>query len=154
VIRDLEIWVRGNSRSFKMVPFETLSVVYYSPSIVTLALSCISYEIKPNTYPLTFGAPVRRSPSQYCHPIRYRKTRIVGLSNGERNPEDMYNRLHTIRHVTDGWTDIFPRHSPRYAYAVKIVSMIFLWGLHKIDRKAIFVDNRDFSLPHLHSRPP
>ena len=33
---DLEIWVRGHSRSFKMVP---LGVVSYSPSTVTKALS-------------------------------------------------------------------------------------------------------------------
>jgi len=29
--RDLEIWVRGYSMSFKMVPFESLSTVFYSP---------------------------------------------------------------------------------------------------------------------------
>ena len=38
--RNLEIWVRGHSRSFKMVPFE--------PSVVTMALFGISYEIKPD----------------------------------------------------------------------------------------------------------
>jgi len=46
--RDLEIWVRDHSRSFKLVPFESLGAVFYSPSIVTMALSCISTEIKPD----------------------------------------------------------------------------------------------------------
>jgi len=32
----------------KMVPFESLSPVLYLPSIVTMALSCISSEIKPD----------------------------------------------------------------------------------------------------------
>ena len=43
--RDLETWVRGHSRSFKLVPFESLSAVSYSPSIVTMAISCIVCEI-------------------------------------------------------------------------------------------------------------
>ena len=33
--RDLEIWVIGHSRSLKQVSFECLSVVSYSPSILT-----------------------------------------------------------------------------------------------------------------------
>jgi len=45
---DLLIWVRGHSRSLKLVPFESLGAVFYSPSIVTMTLSCISYEIKPD----------------------------------------------------------------------------------------------------------
>jgi len=42
---DLEIWVRGHSRSYKPVPFDSLGVVSYSPSIVTMTLSCIICEI-------------------------------------------------------------------------------------------------------------
>jgi len=38
---DLKIWVRGHSRSFKLVPFESFGAVSYSPSIVTMAVSSI-----------------------------------------------------------------------------------------------------------------
>jgi len=41
------MWVRGYSRSLKMVPFESLGAVSYSPSrpIVTMAVSVAVYEI-------------------------------------------------------------------------------------------------------------
>jgi len=42
------MWVRGHSRSFKLVPFESLGAVSYLPSIVTMALSCVISEIKRN----------------------------------------------------------------------------------------------------------
>jgi len=43
--RDLEIWLRGHSRSLKLVPFENLGAVSYSPFIVTVAVSVAVCEI-------------------------------------------------------------------------------------------------------------
>jgi len=39
------MWVRGQSRSLKMVPFESFSTVSYSSSIVTMAVSLAILEI-------------------------------------------------------------------------------------------------------------
>ena len=43
--RDLEIGVKGNSRSLEMVPFESLGMVSYLSAIVTVALSCTVFEL-------------------------------------------------------------------------------------------------------------
>jgi len=43
--RDLETWVRGHSRSLKLVSFESLGAVSYSPSIVTVTVSVAVCEI-------------------------------------------------------------------------------------------------------------
>jgi len=39
------MWVRGHSRSLKMVPFESVGTVSYSPSIVTMAIPVAISEI-------------------------------------------------------------------------------------------------------------
>jgi len=46
---DFKMWVRGHSRSLKLVPFEKLGAVSYSPSIVTMAVSvsvCELFSVK------------------------------------------------------------------------------------------------------------
>ena len=40
----IEIWVRGRSRSLKMVPIDRLCMSYWS-TLVTIALSCIIFKI-------------------------------------------------------------------------------------------------------------
>ena len=37
--RDLERWVKGHTRSLKVVPFESFGAISYSPFIVTMAVS-------------------------------------------------------------------------------------------------------------------
>ena len=39
------MWVTGHSRSLKLVPFESLGALSYSPSIVTMAVSVAVCEI-------------------------------------------------------------------------------------------------------------
>ena len=43
--RVLEMWVGGHSRSLKVVPFESLGTVSYSPSTLTMAVFLTISEI-------------------------------------------------------------------------------------------------------------
>ena len=63
--RNHKIWVRGHSRSFKMVPFESLRAVSYWPSIVTMALCCSISEIKQDIARKSsfFHNPLHSTPS-------------------------------------------------------------------------------------------
>ena len=120
---DLEIWVRCHSRSFKLVPFESLGAVSYSPSIVTMALSCIICKIKQDIGGKSwfFHAPLYSmlllgaSPSEYCHLVWCRRTRMVGLADVKKNFANICDHSHLIL-VCDGQIDILTQHSLHYAY--------------------------------------
>jgi len=43
--RDLEIGVRGHTRSLKVAPFNRLCMVSYYCSLVTLSLKCTVFEV-------------------------------------------------------------------------------------------------------------
>ena len=86
---DLENWVRGHSRSFKPVPFESLGAVSYSPSTVTMALYCIICEIKRDIGRKSwfFHTPLHSMPPivEYCRPFSCGKTSMMGLANSEKS---------------------------------------------------------------------
>jgi len=77
-----------------MDPFESLGKFFYSPSILTMALSCIISEIKRDIgqksrffhTSLASDAPDRGggSESEYCHAVGCGKTRMMGLPDDER----------------------------------------------------------------------
>jgi len=99
-----------------MVPFESLGAVSFLASVVTMALSCISSEIKQDIgrkscffhTPLNSMPPLGGSPSEYCHPVWYGKTSLVGLPGGGKTLRICITNYTQYRHVTDRWTDILP----------------------------------------------
>ena len=55
--------------------------------------------------PLAFVAPVRGSWSEYCHPVWYEITRIVGLPVNEKMLRICVTVYTQYRRVTDRWAD-------------------------------------------------
>jgi len=72
------------------------------------------------SYPLSFDAPVRGFPSEYRHPLRFGKTRMAALPDGEKISKISLFILAQLWNVTDRQTD---RQTPgdskdrAYAYA-------------------------------------
>jgi len=113
-LRDLESWDRGRSRSLGMAPLESLGTVSYSPFIVAVALTCIISETKRDIgwksrffhTPLHSTHPLAGSPSEYCHTVWYRKTRMEMLPDDKKNWGYVQRcRQNTGVWRTDGRTD-------------------------------------------------
>ena len=98
------MWLRGHSRSLKLVPFESLGTVSYSPSIWRYFVSFARYSellvgnheiFIPHLYlaPPQGGGGSRRNFVKMCDAG---KTRMIGLPYGEKNYDDMLSHFHLI----------------------------------------------------------
>jgi len=94
--------------SFKLVPFESFSMVSYLSSIVNMSILRRFWDIGRKSW--FFHTPLHSTPrlgggvpSEYCHLVCYRKTRMAWLPDGELTIR--LTVLTKYRRVTNGWTD-------------------------------------------------
>jgi len=81
-----------------MVPFKNFGAVSYSPSIVT-GSTLHQFQDKAQYWSkiVIFSYP----PLEYCHPVWYKKTRMVGLPDGEKTLRICITVYTQYRRVTD-----------------------------------------------------
>ena len=76
---------------------------------ISITVSEIQRDIREKigtfSYPLVFDAPVRGFPSEYRHPLRCGKTRMVSLPDGEKISKISLFVLAQLTNVADGQTD-------------------------------------------------
>ena len=112
---DLDNRVRVHSRSLEMAPFDRSRMSSYSPSIATMAISCIVCEIYaistrmvenraifiPHLY---LAPPQGVTPSEFREDLGTHKTRMNGLTYGEEIMTIRSAVLIQYQRVTDGRT--------------------------------------------------
>jgi len=88
---------------------------------ISITVSEIQRDIREKigtfSYPLVFDAPVRGFPSEYRHPLRCGKTRMVSLPDGEKISKISLFVLAQLTNVADGLTDTGDSIYRVYAYA-------------------------------------
>jgi len=106
---DLETGVRGHSRSSRAALFDRAHTTLYSSSIVTMPLSITVSEIvaywSKIVTPLYLAPPLGMIPSDLRNVPWWQKTRMMGLSDGERILMIHSAVLIQYTRVTDGQTD-------------------------------------------------
>ena len=154
---DLETGVRGHSRSSKVAPFDRAHTTLCSSSIVTNYAS-ISYRFRDIAAywskiatPLYFAPPLGVTPSDLRNDPWWRKTRMMGLSDGERISMIRSAVLIQYTRVTDRQTDGRTDRQTELAWHIRVIAYIMLprvktstkrtidpkWGMHNSCIRAV-----------------
>ena len=130
---DLETGIQGHTRSSKVTLFDRAHTTLYSYSIVTMPLSSTLSEIKQHigrkllvfATPLYLAPPLGVKPSDLRNDPWWRKTRMIGLSDGERISMIRSAVLIQYTRVTDrrNW-----RGKRAIAYMLSRVKIVQFWG--------------------------